>query len=219
MFRIKICGVTTVDDALMVAEAGADAVGLNFYPASPRYASPGTAKAIVAALPSDVTKVGLFVHSPARDTVEAFERLGLDIIQLHGDEPPEYAAELGGRPVIKAFRLGADGLSTAVEYLRRCRQLGCLPALCLFDSRVPGVYGGTGQVADWTELKEYPSEDWHPPLVLAGGLTPENVASAIEHVRPSAVDTASGVESSPGRKDPGLVRRFVAEADRALRSV
>jgi phosphoribosylanthranilate isomerase len=216
MFRIKICGVTRVDDALMVAEAGADAVGLNFYPASRRYLPRQAAEAIVAALPSHVTKVGLFVNAPAAEVAEICDRLHLDIIQLHGDEPPEYLAQLPGRPVMKAFRLGPEGLEPVAAYLHQCREAGCVPALCLVDSFKPGHYGGTGQVADWTKLETYPFNEWHPPLVLAGGLTPENVGRAIEQAGPLAVDTSSGVESSPGQKDPVLVQRFVAAAKAAF---
>ncbi len=216
MFRIKICGITRVDDALMVAEAGADAIGLNFYPASRRCVSLETAEAIIAAVPNRVKKVGLFVNWPAAQVIAAFERLGLDLIQLHGDEPPEYLGQLAGRPTMRAFRLGSEGLAPIAEYLDRCRALQCVPALCLIDSFVSGHYGGTGRVADWSKLEPYPIEDWHPPLVLAGGLTPDNVAQAIEQVRPHAVDTSSGVESSPGRKDADLVRRFVREAEAAL---
>ena len=216
MFRIKICGVTRVEDALMAAEAGADAVGLNFYPGSRRYLPPETVEAVVAALPVDVSKVGLFVNSPAAEVAEIFDRLHLDLIQLHGDEPPEYLAQLAGRPVMKAFRLGPKGLEPVAAYLQQCREAGCVPALCLVDSFMPGHYGGTGQVADWAKLETYPLDEWHPPLVLAGGLTPENVGHAIEQARPHAVDTSSGVESSPGNKDPVLVHRFVAAAKAAF---
>ena len=219
MFRIKVCGVTTVEDAVLVAEAGADAVGLNFYPASRRYVSPDIAEANVATLPSGVCKVGHFVNSPASEVAATFDRLRLDLVQLHGDEPPEHLAQLAGRPIMRAFRLGPGGLGPVADYLRRCRDLGCVPALCLFDAFVPGQFGGTGQVADWARLGCYPIEDWHPPLVLAGGLTPDNVAEAIGQVHPLAVDTSSGVESSPGRKDPALVHRLVAAARAAFGGV
>jgi phosphoribosylanthranilate isomerase len=215
MFRVKICGITRVEDALTVALAGADAIGLNFYPKSPRCVSLETAKAILAVVPKHVKKVGLFVNAPIADVVAASDELGLDLIQLHGHEPPEYLSRLAGRPVMKALRLGPDGLSGVAEYLDRCRALQCAPTLCLIDSLVPGQYGGTGRAADWSKLEPYPIHKWHPPLVLAGGLTPENVAQAIRQVRPHAVDTSSGVESSPGRKDPELVRRFVAAAKAA----
>jgi phosphoribosylanthranilate isomerase len=126
---------------------------------------------------------------------------------------------LGDRPVIRAFRLGGAGLQPVADYLDQCRQLGCLPRLILIDSPTEGAYGGTGRVADWTVISRYPLQDWQPPLVLAGGLTAENVAQAIGAVRPRAVDTASGVESSPGRKAEALVRQFVQAARNAFGSL
>ncbi|HUT91566.1 MAG TPA: phosphoribosylanthranilate isomerase [Thermoguttaceae bacterium] len=219
MFRIKICGITTVDDALTAARAGADAVGLNFYPKSPRHLEPDEARRIVEALPPGVVKVGLFVNASPGDVCGTFDRLGLDLVQLHGDEPPDLLAGLGDRAVMRAFRVGREGLEPVAEYLRRCRGLGCLPRLVLLDSCVKGTYGGTGRVVDWRVAARYPSDDWHPPLVLAGGLTPDNVAEAIRAVRPAGVDTASGVESSPGRKDRALVERFVQSARQAFQGL
>ena len=216
MFRIKICGVTSVDDALAVAAAGADAVGLNFYPGSPRCVERDTARRIAGVLPDGVVKVGLFVNAAAEDVCKTFDRLGLDLVQLHGDEPPEFLAQLGGRPVIRAFRLGPAGLEPVGEYLRQCRQLGCPPRLSLIDSRTGGAYGGSGQVADWTVAGRYAADRDAPPLVLAGGLTAENVGRAVRAVRPAAVDTASGVESSPGHKDPAAVEALVAAARAAF---
>ena len=242
MFRIKICGITNVDDALTVASAGADAVGLNFYPKSPRYITPERAREIVDSLPGGMVKVGLFVNAPDEQVRQTFDQLGLDLIQLHGDEPPGFLAELGDRPVMRAFRLGPGGvlespslldpgellagsprqphaLEPIGAYLAHCRWLGCTPRLVLADAYVEGTYGGTGQIADWQSLKAYRSargEATIPPLVLAGGLTPENVAEAIRTVRPAAVDTASGVESGPGRKDPAKVEAFVRAARAAF---
>lgn len=216
MFRIKICGITTVEDARMVAAAGADAVGLNFCPQSPRHIALETARRIAECLPASAVKVGLFVNPPAARVLTVSDQLGLDLIQLHGDEPPEFLRELEGRRVVRAFRVGAEGLRPMLDYLERCRRLACLPQLCLVDSYRKGQYGGTGQVADWSLLGGYAREGAAPPLVLAGGLTPENVAEAIQAVHPYAVDTASGVESSPGRKDPELVERFVAAARTAF---
>jgi phosphoribosylanthranilate isomerase len=211
-FRIKICGITTVDDATLVARAGADAVGLNFYPKSARFLAPEQAEVVVRAVPAGVVKVGLFVNATAVDVCAMFDRLELDLVQLHGDEPPEFLVDLGDRPVMRAFRVGSDGLRPVEDYLSRCRQLGVMPHMVLVDAQVAGAYGGTGQVANWAALKHYSSAN--PPLVLAGGLAPANVAEAIRAVQPMAVDTASGVESSPGRKDPALVERFI-EAARA----
>lgn len=221
MFRVKICGVTTPEDARTAAEAGADAVGLNFYPKSPRYLTPEAARAVADAVPAGVVKVGLFVNAPAETICRTFDELGLGLVQLHGDEPPETIAELGGRPVMRAFRLGPNGMRPVGEHLGKCELLGRMPELVLLDAFRKGTYGGTGEVADWSAAKTYRAigNPPLPPLVLAGGLTPENVAEAIRTVRPAAVDTASGVESAPGRKDPELVRRFVRTALEALESI
>jgi phosphoribosylanthranilate isomerase len=209
MFRIKICGITSVEDALIVARAGADAIGLNFYPRSRRYISFDAAKEIVAALPKEVVKVGLFVNTPPVEVCRVHSALSLDLIQLHGDEPPEYLAQLGDRPVMRAFRVQPGSLQPVIEYLALCRELRAAPKLILFDSLAPGEYGGTGKTADWTIVRQYAAQAGLPSLVLAGGLTPQNVAEAIAAVGPAAVDVASGVESSPGRKDSSAVEAFV----------
>lgn len=216
MFRVKICGITTEADARAVVAARADAAGLNFFEKSPRFLQPEQAEPVAAALPDHVVKVGLFVNSTAERIHETWDRLGLDLIQLHGDEPPRFLKELGDRPVMRAFRLGDEGLAPILAYLQACRELECLPKLVLIDSFRKGHYGGTGATADWDMAKQYPSEDWHPPLVLAGGLTAENVAEAIRAVRPRGVDTASGVEAAPGKKDAELVRRYVEAAFEAF---
>jgi phosphoribosylanthranilate isomerase len=212
VFRIKICGITSVNDAEVVVGAGADAIGLNFYPQSPRYVTPEQARSILEAVPERVIKVGLFVNAPGDHVCRTFDQLGLELIQLHGDEPPIFLACLGNRPVMRAFRLGREGWQAVTGYLRQCRDLRRMPRLVIVDSLVKGSYGGTGQVGDWSRLTEYPTGQSFPPLVLAGGLTPQNVAEAIRAVRPTAVDTASGVESSPGRKDPAAVGAFVRAA-------
>ena len=216
MFRVKICGITSVDDAQLAAGAGADAVGLNFYASSPRAVTLETARRIVSVLPAGVCKVGLFVNAPAAEVMHVFDDLALDLIQLHGDEPPEYLVELQGRPVVRAFRLGADGVGPIAEYLVRTSAAGRTPRMILVDAYHPDRFGGTGQVADWELLATHRERLGGLPLILAGGLTPDNVAAAIEAVRPDAVDTSSGVESSPGKKDPLLLRRFVAAAQNAL---
>jgi phosphoribosylanthranilate isomerase len=219
MFRVKICGITTTEDACAVAAVGADAVGLNFFEKSPRFLAPGNADAVAEALPEEIVKVGLFVNATAELILETWDDLGLDLIQLHGDEPPEFLGELKGRPVMRAFRLGEEGLAPILKYLESCRELGCLPKLVLIDSFRKGQYGGTGATADWDTAKRYPSKAWHPQLVLAGGLTAENVAAAIRAVRPTAVDTASGVEMAPGKKDGETVRQFVRVAREAFRAI
>jgi phosphoribosylanthranilate isomerase len=216
MLHVKICGITSVGDALMVAGAGADAVGLNFYGRSPRCVSIDVARQIVAALPKHVIRVGLFVDAVAADVCQFFDDLGLDLIQLHGNEPPAYLAQLGSRPVMRAFRLGSGGLAPVVEYLAQCNALHAPVKWALLDAHVSGQYGGTGQTTDWAVAACYAKKSGVPPLVLAGGLTPANVAEAIRTVRPAAVDTASGVESSLGQKDPALVDAFVTAARAVL---
>jgi len=212
MFRVKICGVTLPEDARIVVARGADAVGLNFYEPSPRFLKPENADAVVDVLPGGIVRVGLFVNASIEQIHKTWDDLGLDLVQLHGDESPEFLRELGGLPVMRAFRLGKEGIAPICEYLEICRKLMCLPELVLVDSFRKGQFGGTGATADWETARGYPSEDWHPPLVLAGGLTSENVAEAIRVVSPVAVDTASGVESSPGRKDSEMVAHFVEAA-------
>lgn len=196
----------------MVGRAGADAVGLNFYAGSPRHVTLGQAREIAAALPGNVTKVGVFVNSTAGEVARVFDEVGLDIVQLHGDEPPEMLSSLAPRPVVRAFRCRESGFQPLVEYLERCRDMGSAPAAVLVDAYQPGSYGGTGEVVDWAAVSELAKDLSDIPIVLAGGLRPENVAEAIEVARPSAVDTASGVESKPGRKDATRVSAFVRNA-------
>jgi phosphoribosylanthranilate isomerase len=199
MTRVKICGVTRLADALHAARAGADAIGLNFYPRSPRCVSLAVAAEIAAALPSGVCRVGIFVDA-SRDEIGAIaERIGLDAIQFHGDEPPALC-EGWGRTTIKAVRVvGPAALAGAaaypVDYL-------------LADAHVPGQPGGTGRRVPLEWLTGVPSAR----LIVAGGLTPETVADAVRRLHPAAVDVASGVESAPGIKDPEKVERFIANA-------
>lgn len=202
MFRIKICGVTCVEDALAVAAAGADCIGLNFYDQSVRYLPPERAAEVAGSIPDQVLKAGVFVNAPLAEIRELAERFALDFVQLHGDEPPETIAELADLRVIKAYRLGPAGIAPVAEYLERCYQLAAMPAMVLLDAFQAGAYGGTGRVADWTAAREYHDLGAGPALILSGGLNPGNVAAAIAAVRPAAIDLASGVESSPGRKDP-----------------
>jgi phosphoribosylanthranilate isomerase len=212
--RVKICGLTSVDDALMTAEAGADWIGLNFYPASPRFVEDGVAREIVDVLPGGATAVGLFVNSPTDRLAEKAERLGLRIVQLHGHEPPEQIAELAHLKVIRAFRLDdLSAIDSMMAYLDRCGELGRLPDAVLVDGHAAGSLGGTGiPIADHL-LSRLPSVE---RLILAGGLNAENVADRIRKVRPWMVDVASGVESAPGRKDPDRVKRFIKLARSAL---
>jgi phosphoribosylanthranilate isomerase len=207
--RVKICGVTTPEDAALAAAAGADAVGLNFYPRSPRYIQDATAAAVVRVLPPFVRAVGVFADEPAERMVARMRVLGPGcVVQAHGCRPmPQDVAPF---PLFLAVQVaGADDLAGLTDYLARCRSSGQSPAAVLIDAHVPGQHGGTGRTAPWHLLADY-----RPgvPLILAGGLTPENVAEAVRAVRPYAVDVASGVESAPGRKDADKVRRFVENA-------
>ena len=208
LFRIKICGVTCSDDAQMVADAGADALGLNFYPKSKRFVEIETACGVVKQLPKHVQRVGVFVNASIKTILKTVNEVGLDCVQLHGDEPPEFLGELTDTKVIRAFRY-KDRLEPVVAWLDQCERP---PVGVLLDAWHPSEYGGTGNSLSWPELSNV-GEQLDPPFILAGGLNPENVGRAIREAVPNAVDTASGVElASPRRKDPDLTRRFVSEA-------
>lgn len=203
---LKICGLTSPADAQLAASAGAFWVGLNFHPPSPRSIDLERARAIVDALPTPCEPVGLFVNRPPGEVRDTCRQLGLTIAQLHGDEPPEDLAELADFRVVRAFKLGSQAdLGRMGRYLERAERLGGPPHAVLVDAAVPGLPGGTGRTIEEAIL------DALPPiarLVLAGGLTAENVAERIARVRPWMVDVASGVESSPGRKDPDRILAF-----------
>jgi phosphoribosylanthranilate isomerase len=200
--RIKICGLTHPDDVRAAADAGADAVGFNFYPRSPRFVAPATAETLVRVTPSTVVPVGVFVEATAREMCTTAIRLALQEVQWHGDGPmPE--GNCDPYPLVVACRVrGAIDLEMIRAIIARNQF-----AAVLLDAHVPGQFGGTGQTAPWDLLVGF---DPGVPVILAGGLTPENVAEAVRIVRPYGVDVASGVESSPGRKDPEKLRRFVA---------
>lgn len=218
MFRVKICGLTTPEDAACLAGTGVDAAGLNFYPRSVRFLSPESARQIAAALPQGVLRVGVFVNASSAEILRCVRETPLDCVQLHGDEPPALLAELGETPVVKAFGCTADILDRVAEYLQAAARVARTPELVLLDAAGQQVRGGSGQSADWPLAQRYHELAAAPPLVLAGGLRAENVAQAIAEVSPYAVDTASGVESSPGRKDPALVRQFAAAAQAAFKA-
>lgn len=211
--RVKICGVTDPDDARAIEAAGADWIGLNFYPPSPRYVDPDRAAAILDALADRTRAVGLFVGRPASEVRDTARRFGLQNVQLHGDETPETVAELDGLTVIKAFRLrDAGSLLELQSFLEAGLQLGRTPDVVLVDAHVPGIPGGTGQRIADDLLDRLPPL---PKLALAGGLTAENVADRVRTVRPWMVDVAGGVESTPGRKDHNLVTAFLNAAKTA----
>jgi phosphoribosylanthranilate isomerase len=213
---VKICGITRVEDAVACADAGVDWIGLNFHPASPRFVRFATAMQILAALPASVRAVGVFVDRPAAEVVEFAGELGLEIVQLHGREPAEDLVTLGHLELIRAFGLdGPSAWAEVSEYLARASSLGRPPDAVLVDAANSGRSGGTGaKIAD-DVLDRLPSL---PRLILAGGLTPSNVAERVTRVRPWMVDVASGVESSPGVKDASKVAAFVSAARSALLS-
>ena len=211
MFRIKICGLKSAADAVAAATAGADAIGLNFYARSSRFVGDAQAAEIAAALPPGVCKVGLFVNDSPERIRELYERLELDLVQLHGDETPEFIARLPGIPVMKAFRLAPEDGPRVEAFAGACQQAQAPLAAVLIDAFDAAHYGGTGRQADWQGAADLRERMPEMPLILAGGLTPTNVAAAIAAVRPHGVDTASGVEVFSA-KDPDLMTAFVRAA-------
>lgn len=206
---IKICGIRDLATALAVAELGPQAIGLNFYARSPRVVAPESAAEIVQRLPAGVEPIGVFVNHSTEQILDLCQFCGIRTIQLHGDEPPEMLAKLGALKVIRAFRVGAEGLSPVATYLESCSSLGAVPVACLIDARVDGLYGGSGKQPPWDVIRrDYQADRW-PPLILAGGLHPGNVRAAIQTIRPWGIDVAGGVESAVACKDPAMVREFI----------
>jgi len=208
--KVKVCGLTRVEEAVECALAGADWIGLNFHPPSPRHVTPSLAREIIAAIPLPTRAVGLFVNRAANEVADLATDLGLEIIQLHGDEPPEDFRILDRFTVIRAFRIaGPEDLNGVESYLRAASDFGRVPDALLIDAFVPGRPGGTG-----TEIPDRLPDalPGHQRLILAGGLSPRNVGRRIARVRPWMVDVASGVEASPGRKDLTLVKAFIDAA-------
>lgn len=214
---IKICGIRDPDTACMVADLGATALGLNFYERSPRFIDLAAARQIQTAVGSrEVTLVGLFVNHSLADVITTCHKLSLNMIQLHGEETPEFLAELVQQipelVIIKAIRTSEPDLGFLKSYLETCNQVGKRPDHILLDAYSPIAYGGTGHLAPWKMIREeYQYLDW-PSLILAGGLTPENVAESISAVQPFGVDTASGVEDQPGVKNLSRVKAFIKQA-------
>ena len=204
MVRVKICGMTNYGDARHAVDSGADALGFVFYPESPRYVSPDVARQIIAGLPPFVNCVGLFVNELPARIIETVTHCGLDLIQLHGDETPEQCSFPPHR-VIKAVRVAQQGGTVPLPQFP-------VSAL-LLDALVPGKFGGTGKVCDWEFAAQLAAQQL---IILAGGLTPDNVAAAVREVRPYAVDVSSGVEKSPGEKDPRKVSEFIRIAKEAV---
>lgn len=202
--RIKVCGMTDPGEALAVTRLGVDALGFIFVRSSPRFVEPDTVRAIVASLPPFVDPVGVFMDEEAATVNEIARACGLAMIQLHGNESPEYCRAMV-RPVLKAFRVREEALPDFAAYDRSVKGY-------LLDTYRPGQAGGTGEVFNWDLVRTLALPG---PLVLAGGLTVDNVGAAIREIRPFAVDVNSGVEGSPGRKDLDQVRRLVLEVRQA----
>lgn len=207
--KVKVCGITTLEDALSAAGEGVDALGFNFYPSSPRYIDPAAARDIIARVPPFMAAVGLFVNvSDPEEVTRQARRAGVQALQLHGDETPDYCRKLAGWPLIKAVRV--DGRLNAAD-------LEVYPVSAfLLDAYDNGLCGGTGRAFDWNLAADLCGKR---TIILAGGLKPENVAQAIRTVRPYAVDVCSGVEAGPGRKDAGRLRAFMSEVRHASQNL
>ena len=201
MTLVKICGITNLEDALAAVEAGADMLGFNFYPRSPRYIEPEAARLIIVQLPKAVVSVGVFVNQPLAEAERIAGETGIQILQLHGDESPEYCAALKANgQVMKVFNSGENF---------NARFIGDYQVdLVMLDAAAGGVRGGTGQLSDWLQASEV--RELFPQMFLAGGLSPENVSVAIEAVNPFGVDACSSLERTPGKKDHARVDAFVA---------
>jgi phosphoribosylanthranilate isomerase len=206
MVRVKICGITNLADALASVDAGAHALGFNFYRKSPRYIDPSDARKIIKQLPASVVSVGIFVNEPsAGDVARLANKAGVQAVQLHGDEPPSYCRNLKSLFVIKALRVSPEFEPAHAEQYEA--------DAILLDGFTAGSYGGAGKTFDWSiaaQLRPLVSK-----LFLAGGLNANNLVAAIDAVRPYAVDACSGVERVPGRKDLAKVRAFIAAAHEA----
>jgi phosphoribosylanthranilate isomerase len=202
--KIKICGITNVEDADVAEKAGADAIGFVMYRKSPRWVEPAVARSIIAGLPPFMLPVGVFVNEEAEKVRTLMDECGFALAQLHGDESAAYCQNLG-RPALKALRLKDRGTFLALaEFQGRANVRGLL-----IDAFSDQSYGGTGQTVDWTLAQEVARS---APVILAGGLNPANVAGAIHIVRPYGVDVSSGVEQSPGKKDHHKLRAFIEAA-------
>jgi phosphoribosylanthranilate isomerase len=199
--KVKICGITNLDDGIAAAEAGADALGFVFHDPSPRRISVEAAAGLIRELPPFVMKVGVFVNAPEDMVVRAIRECGLNLLQFHGDELPDYCLQFGLMSM-KAFRIRDAASLQAL--------LGYHTDAWLLDAYAPDKPGGTGETFNWDLALE--ARNWGRPIFLAGGLTPDNVAEAVQRARPYGVDVSSGVEAAPGRKDHAKVRAFIQAA-------
>jgi phosphoribosylanthranilate isomerase len=199
--KVKVCGITSYEDAAMVLDQGVDALGFNFFSRSPRYIHPAEARSIIRRIPPFVVTVGLFVNVVEKDQVCEIARLaGVHVLQLHGDETPDYCRDLADWSLIKALRIGKDEiLGNLEEYPVQG---------FLLDVKDDTLFGGTGRSFDWKLARDIRSVR---PIILAGGLRPDNVREAIRIVHPYGVDVCSGIESAPGKKDAGKLIEFMNE--------
>ena len=199
--KVKICGITNLADARAAAEAGADVLGFVFYEQSPRFISCEAAAAITRELPPFIIKAGVFVNAPEDAVLRTIRECGLNLVQFHGEETPDYCLQFGVMSM-KAFRIrDAASLQALRQYPTDA---------WLLDAYAPGKLGGTGEAFNWDLARE--AQGWGRPIFLAGGLTPDNVVEAIQRARPYAVDVSSGVEAAPGRKDPARIKAFIEAA-------
>jgi len=211
MTRVKVCGVTSLDDARLAVDAGAWAIGMIFHPESPRACDPATAEVIGSELKRRAEVAGVFVNAPLDEVAMLADRCSLTILQLHGDEGPAYCREAARRTGCKVMKAQQVKDAGAVRELESFREVD----LHLLDTHAEGLRGGTGRTFDWELARHHRSGI---PIVVSGGISPENVGEAIAAVRPFAVDSASGTEAAPGKKDPQRVEallRAVREADAA----
>ena len=212
---VKICGITTAEDTASAVELGADLVGVNFYPSSPRYAPPEIVPAILAALAGQAEAIAVMV-SPSRQQLVDDPTRWKDFASIQWHDHDHQPRPWLKHPLIPAFGVqSAFDLARIKDYVERCRAENCLLRAILIDAFTRGLHGGTGKTAPWNLLAGF---DADVPVILAGGLTPENVGEAIRTVRPYGVDVASGVESAPGRKDRDKMRRFIDAAREAFGS-
>lgn len=201
--KIKICGITNTEDAHAAVDLGADALGFIFVPGTPRYIKPQAAARIISDLPPFIATVGVFADASLETVLETVRLCGLSAVQLHGSETPEYCRKIERAKLIKAFRVkDRNSLSSIPEYK---------VSAYLLDTYVKGKKGGTGKTFNWELAKEAKK---YGRIIIAGGLTPENVAQAIQHVQPYAVDVSGGVEASPGKKDHAKIRAFIENVRR-----
>ena len=201
---VKICGITSYANAIDVADAGADALGFNFWPRSKRYLDPDEFERWARDLPGEVERVGVFVNADMEQVLQLLQSGAIHVAQLHGDEGEDYCSAITGRfPTLKAYAVESEASLTTISGFG---------GAVLLDAYCPGEYGGGGEPFDWELGRRFVAGHPEDKVVLAGGLNPGNVGRAVQGVRPAAVDVASGVEREPGVKEPGLVREFVSAA-------